>query len=629
MKQSNLNVAPKKESFNQTSLLLLFLVLSIYYLETIFRLITSKTFIEPSLWFAFSFGIIYALSIYLISLVIPKKVQKYLTFFFLFLITAIFISQFIYYKIFQTFYTIYSVTNSSQVFEFWKEVLLTVKDNWFGVLLLLFPIISFTFLQKKLVGFYQLHLKTTFLTIVISLAFYLLAIFGLRINPSGAISPYNLYYKIHLPQASVNNLGLLTYLRVDLQRYLTNWSEQLIDNPEEDMEEEPEPEVEVEYNVLDIDFKSLIENEKNQTIIDMHQYFAGVTPTAKNEFTGLYQDYNLIVLTAEAFSHLAVHPEITPTLYKMVHEGYYFPNFYTPSWGVSTSDGEYVANVGLIPKSDVWSFFRSSNNYLPFALGNQMKQLGYSTRAYHNHTYTYYYRHLSHPNLGYFYQGLGNGLNVRRTWPESDLEMMELTIPRYINDQPFHTYYMTVSGHLQYTYNGNAMSTKNRKYVKDLPLSEPAQAYLGAQIELDRALKYLLEKLEEANIADKTLIVLSADHYPYGLKLKHMEELAGHSIEKNFELYRNAFILYTPNMTPMTIEKPASSLDIMPTISNLMGLPFDSRLFMGRDLFSDSESLIIFENRSFITPRGRYNSKTNQFILNEGYEEGIASYKSN
>ena len=37
-----------------------------------------------------------------------------------------------------------------------------------------------------------------------------------------------------------------------------------------------------------------------------------------------------------------------------------FDNFYTPLWGVSTSDGEYVTTTGLIPKSGVWSYSLSS-----------------------------------------------------------------------------------------------------------------------------------------------------------------------------------------------------------------------------------------------------------------------------
>ena len=253
-------------------------------------------------------------------------------------------------------------------------------------------------------------------------------------------------------------------------------------------------------------------------------------------------------------------------------------------------------------------------------MGNQLKKLNYKTVAYHNHTYTYYKRHISHPNMGYEYKGVGNGLNVKKTWPESDIEMMEKTVPEYINSQPFHAYYMTVSGHMQYNFSGNYIALKNKKYVEDLPYSEPCRAYIACQIELDRAMQYLLNQLEKAGIADKTLIAISADHYPYGLENEEIDELAGHHVETNFELYKSPFILYTKGMEPITIDQPCSSLDIIPTLSNMLGLEYDSRLLMGRDIFSDSEPLVIFLNNSFITDKGCYNSKTGEFTPNEGAE---------
>jgi len=350
----------------------------------------------------------------------------------------------------------------------------------------------------------------------------------------------------------------------------------------------------------------------------MHQYFNSIPPTPKNEYTGKFKGYNLIFITAESFSPYAVHEDLTPTLYKLVNEGYNFTNFYNPIWGVSTTDGEYVACTGLIPKDGVWSFLKSSDNYLPFVMGNQLKNLGYNTVAYHNHSYKYYDRHLSHPNMGYEYKGIGNGLNVKKTWPESDIEMMEKSIPEYIDNEPFHAYYMTVSGHMQYNFFGNYIALKNKKLVDHLPYSTEAKAYISTQIELDKSLEYLLDKLEEKGVADKTLIVLSSDHYPYGLNKKTIDELAGHPVEENFEIYKSPLIIYSKDMEQVTIDKPSSSLDIIPTISNLLGLEYDSRLLMGMDIFSDFDPLVIFQNKSYITNRGRYNSITKEFIPNKG-----------
>ena len=443
-----------------------------------------------------------------------------------------------------------------------------------------------------------------------------------------------MYYNVQHPEMAVSQLGLLTYMRLDTQRSLfhldplrlraeparptaattepaaTTTSPTTTRTPgQTGPTEAPAP----EYNVLNIDFDALLDDTTDPRLRELDEYFQSVPPTKKNDHTGRYEGYNLIFITAEAFSHLAVREDVTPTLYKMMHEGYLFTNFYTSYWGVSTSDGEYVATTGLVPKSGAWSYSQSSDNSMPFAMGNELNARGYTSLAYHNHSYDYYDRDRSHPNMGYDYKGLGNGLDVTPIWPESDLEMMQVTVPEYISSEPFHAYYMTVSGHLRYNFYGNNMAMKNQALVEDLPFSEPVRAYLAAQIELDHAMEYLLDELERAGIADHTLIAMSADHYPYGLTYEENEELAGHPLDPDFELYRNAFILYSAGMEPERIDEPASSLDILPTLLNLMGLPYDSRLLMGRDLFSDAPPLVFFYDRSFITNKGRYNAKTNVF----------------
>jgi len=306
--------------------------------------------------------------------------------------------------------------------------------------------------------------------------------------------------------------------------------------------------------------------------------------------------------------------ELTPTLYKMANEGYQFTNFYNPIWSVSSSDGEYIATTSLIPKSGIWSMRRSGENSMPFALGNQLRKFDYETNAYHNHSGTYYGRDLSHPNLGYDFKAVDFGLDIEKRWPESDLEMIEETVFEYVNEEPFHTYYVTVSGHMLYNFSDNYQAAKHKDAVAHLPYGESNKAYLATQIEFDLAMENLLEQLEAAGVADNTLIAISSDHYPYGLTNEEISELLGHTVEEYFELYKSTFILYTPNMEPTVVEKLCSSYDILPTLSNLMGIPYDSRLLIGTDIFSDKDPLVIFSNRSFLTEEYSFNFKTKDVI---------------
>ena len=120
---------------------------------------------------------------------------------------------------------------------------------------------------------------------------------------------------------------------------------------------------------------------------------------------------------------------------------------YTPSWYLSTIDGEYVNCLGQIPVDGDWSLEHASEGALPMALGNQLQQKGYVCNAYHDHDSYYYDRTETHPKLGYTFKAVGAGLTFESMYPESDLELMEITADEYVNKAPFHTYYMTMSGH--------------------------------------------------------------------------------------------------------------------------------------------------------------------------------------
>ena len=650
------NIAYKIRALNNKSkasgfVFFIWTVLIFVYFECVLRAVTTGRILSPSIYISLFFDAVWSGVICLGFMLLPKgRKRRYWIWGILLIFTIIFISQAVYFKMMQTFYTLYSAENAGKAFEFAGMALSGLIAHFMSVILFSVPLLSWILMRKRQT--YQTLEAQTFrkgfkgtiiLMIILS---HLIGLGIVQWGDKSENSPYSLYYTMDFPEFSVDNLGLLTYMRLDAKRYYFGFEASLIaydiddtildqiedeidkdegssndsavgGNTEDEALLEERPTVTYEPQILNIDFNTLISGTSDPNIKEMHQYFSQVEPTDKNAFTGKYKDYNLIFITAEGFSHLAIDPVITPTLYKLQHEGVNFTNFYTPIWGVSTSDGEYVATTGLIPKSGVWSYRHSRNNAMPFAMGNQLKAKGYVTKAYHNHTYTYYDRNLSHPNMGYDYVGVGNGLEIKNTWPESDLEMMDITVKDYVDLPKFHTYYMTVSGHMYYNFNDNAMAYKNREVVKDLPYSDAVKAYLATQVEFDHAMASLLKQLEASGRLDNTLIAISADHYPYGLTVDEIEELTGHEIDENFDLYRNAFILYAKGMEPLTVDRPTSSLDIIPTLSNLMGLDFDSRMLMGVDMFSDSAPLVIFSNRSFISEYGAYNSKTGVFTPNK------------
>lgn len=375
------------------------------------------------------------------------------------------------------------------------------------------------------------------------------------------------------------------------------------------------------FNAWTIDYEKLAAlSQANDETKWLADYITMLPPTGRNDFTGLFEGYNLIFLTAEAFSPYAVRADLTPTLYKMLHSSFVFNNYYVPLWQTSTSDGEYVNCTGLIPDGKN-SMKKTAGNNMPYTLPRFFASRGVYSWGYHNHTLSYYDRHLTHPNLGYDFKAAKPGdlsaeewasrlfvMEDPYAWPPSDYNMMVGSIPEYIGADRFHVYYMTVSGHLNYTFSGNRMARKNKDAVAGLNLSENSQAYIACQIELDKALQYLLAQLELAGKLENTVICLSADHYPYGLGLEHYEELAGKNLSGAMDLYRNGLILWNANIQePVIVNKACCSVDLLPTLLNLFGFDFDSRMYAGRDIFSNEEGLVIFNDMSFVSDAVVYN----------------------
>lgn len=610
-------MSEKKRIPIQSFYSLFYFILSCLYLEIIFSIIIFHS-LSISFFYTFFFDISLCFFIGIFCRLFKQKINCFLEGLFLFMISFYFCVQMLYYHFFKVFLSTYSLTHGGQVAEFYKDIIQLIFQNIFSILLCFLPFIVYLIIQKH-ITMKRFSRKKVILSFSMSILFFFCG-FALLYLPSSSLnSPQTIYQEGSLNEVTIRQFGLMTSWRLEFKTVLFGKDEQMIETTEKPViKEEPV------YNsqIMDIDFNQLIENESNETIKKMHQYFQNVTPTMQNEYTGMFKDYNVILLTCEGFSPYAIDEKLTPTLYKLSHEGFVFQNFYTPLWHVSTSDGEYVALQGLIPKEGTWSFRDSAQNTLPFTLGRQFQKLGYTTKAYHDHSYTYYDRNLSHPNLGYDFKAVGHGLQLKKQWPESDLEMMEKTVDEYIHEEHFHTYYMTVSGHTNYTFTGNNMAAKNKQLVEDLDYSDLAKGYLATQIELDRAMEYLLKRLEEEGIADKTVIAMSADHYPYGLPYKNYCELAGHQIDQNFEIYKNSFILWSASIEkPIVIDKLGCSIDILPTLSNLFGLEYDSRLLMGTDLLSNSDSLVILGDKSFITDRVMYNAKNQTATWLDGEED--------
>ena len=546
---------------------------------------------------------------------------------------------------------------------FMKDIFQLVLKGTPVILILLVPFVLYLIFGRRFAPAKQANMPMRILAVLLAILLVVIAVVAVR----NSYLYKETYWEEYNFNSAAQAFGLLTATRLDLETSLFKDDTTFVpvtppvgggntDDPSGDGSgdssgsgDPDQPDTPIDYgtNVLEIDFETLIAGEKNDIIKSLHQFVSSKTPSSKNKYTGMFEGKNLIFITAEAFTSQVIDPVLTPTLYRLANKGIQFKEYYLAYTGASTAGGEFTNLMSLMPTAGIDSLLKMKDNDLSFTIGNQLRALDYFSMSFHNHSYTYYNRNQTHCAIGYDkFIGYGNGMENyldKKRWPNSDYEMFLNTPALYLDQQPFSVYYMTVSGHNKYTWDGNSMAKRNKELVEHLEGSEAYKAYLACNLELEKGLTVLVQQLEDAGIADDTVIVLGTDHYPYGLAemgMEYLEELYGYEINDPWDRDRNTLIIWSgclEDQEPIVVEDPVQSMDIVPTLLNLFGVEYDSRLYVGRDALSDAMPLVIWtDNLSWATDKGYYNAKTKQFTLREGvtsvpedYVKTMRAYVSN
>ena len=352
--------------------LLLFFWAELCFMELVVHAATAPQFWQPELVLLMLYPLVPAVLLFALCRLFPPRANRVLGPVCSGLCYIFFASQLVYYSIFHCFYSAYSMGNGGQVMQFWKVTLHAIRKNWLPLSLMLLPPVGHAVLGKR---FSAARLRLPYLPAFAALAaavhfglMALLPVFGTQ-----PLSAYDLYHNTNDMKQTTAHLGLMPAFRLDVHRLLFGFeggeielateTKAPMEAPTEAPTEPalpdateptvlPEPVVDTSPNVLELDFDA-VPTEGNDVLSELNAYFSSRTPTNKNEKTGMFEGCNLILITAESFSYLAIDPELTPTLYKLQTEGFNFTNFYTPYWDVSTSDGEYAAFGKVLEGAEV------------------------------------------------------------------------------------------------------------------------------------------------------------------------------------------------------------------------------------------------------------------------------------
>lgn len=579
------------------------------FFEAMFALISFDIYSKSEVLSILIYSLFSSFIMTILMTVGSEKTNKIFSYIIYFVLCFWFALEAIFKSFLQTFFSLDCFKLSDQAMGFAGETIKVIVGNIHYLILFFLPFILLIIFRKKIdlnIKENKKYLYSYIILIPLSFLSYRLYINSTKDNKD--ISLYDLYYNTNNIPLSIQKMGVLSSTGLDIYRNIFGFEDKVIEvNYEE--ENNDEDLFVYEKNNLDLDLSS---NKLNK---DIKEYIDNNPGTSKNKYTGMFENKNLIFVVAESFSEIGIDKDRTPTLYKLTNNGFIFDNFYVPYY-LSTIGGEFQSLTGLYPNYSTLTKWKSGENSFPYGLATTFKEKGYNTYAYHAHDGYFQNRYKYLKALGFDnFKACNMGLNINcNVWPESDIEMIKATTNDYINsDKPFMTYYMTVSGHLDYTKESNSIVSKNWDLVKNLDYSDKAKSYLATQIELDRAMESLLKELENKGILEDTVIVLLADHYPYGLSLEEINELSSYQRYELFEINHNALIIYNSSMKNTNVTKVGMPIDVLPTIYNLFDIKYDSRLFAGSDLLSNNEGMVILDNLSWITDKGKYNSLNGKY----------------
>lgn len=604
--------------------------ISFIYMEFLYKILIYHSIFRLSiinmLLFLIPLSIILAI---ICSLFKKKLINKTMFITVLCLIAIWFCAEYVVRSYFGFYLSFSTFKIADQVGDFIHQGVVEVLKRLPGIILFFVPVILSLIFGKHL-NFEKYNLKKYLILLCMSLGFYGVYLVGLNIDKNKNYSSYELYYDINDVSLNMENFGVLNSFFIDLKRNIFGFNEKIvIDNNElNNKGDNINEEIVYEYNNLDIDFDYLIKNESNNNIKNIHEYFKNDSGTLKNKYTGFFEDKNLILFMAESFNEIAVNKELTPTLYKLVNSGFVFENFYTPTI-YSTIGGEFQELTSLYAESvGVLSKFRSGDITFPQGISTKFKEAGFNTYAYHNNSYNFqdrnkYLKSLGFDNFKACYNGLEKLINCKK-WPQSDTEMIKATVNDYINNDKFMVFYATVSGHEPYIWSNSSSSKYKEEYMSyGLDYTEGPASYLAAQMELDRALELLIKKLSDAGKLEDTVIALVGDHYPYELSIDEINEVSSYKKDERVTVNKSNFILWNSEMDTVNVSKVGSQLDVIPTIYNVFGINYDSRLIIGKDILSTEGGLAMFGDRSWVTDKGIYYASARKFVPVDGesYDE--------
>ncbi|MBR2577741.1 MAG: sulfatase-like hydrolase/transferase [Erysipelotrichaceae bacterium] len=406
----------------------------------------------------------------------------------------------------------------------------------------------------------------------------------------------------------------------------------VIEDQNGDAEDEPE-EISYKREFDDSKWKSDYENETNETMKTIDAFLMNRKIEDKNDKTGIYEGYNFIYFLVESLDYVGIDKELTPTIWKMMEEGYFFPNHYTLVFSCGTGDSEFVAMTSMMSYGSSCTVYSVIYNNLKASIAGLFKNAGYPTYEFHNWDDTFYQRSVLSEAYGVdTYMDIEDlDFDIVYGW-QSDSILAEKTMQYYINDDKFFVFYVTSTMHWPYdesSYYGDFYLDEINKVHPDYP--QDLKRYISKTMEFDKMLKTLMDGLEKAGKLDNTVFCFWPDHHPFNTPAANIVKYTT-IVDRSdtYGFYKGPLIIYNSADKGEKIQSVCSTFDQLPTVANMFGLNYDPRLYIGSDIFND-DCTVVMPNADWIDNTGIHINSSDEFIPfneNDSYTQEEIDSKS-
>lgn len=378
----------------------------------------------------------------------------------------------------------------------------------------------------------------------------------------------------------------------------------------------------------------------------------------KNSYTNEFEGKNVIVIHAESVQNAAIRQsfndkKVAPFLNKIKDEGIYFSNFYAQASSGTSSDSEFSFSTSLLPVTNGAVAVSYWNREYESFQKLLKEQKGYNTLSFHANNGEFWNRNNFHKSLGYnkFYSKnsfkiteenlIGLGL--------SDKEFFKQLTPKlkkeYEKNGKFMATLIMLSNHTPFdaldkygdfdvdikedkvvTENGNQVAkTVSYPYMEGTKLGN----YFKSVHYADSALEELFGELDEAGLLDNTVVVIYGDHdakLPKNdfIRLNNYDKENDDVYDKDDENYKEfdyfdyelnrsvPLIIWTKNKKyNKTVSTAMGMIDVMPTLSNMLGLK--PTYALGNDIMNLSNNVVPFPNGNWVSNDIYYNSQKDEY----------------